>query len=331
MFGRIAVRKLAALLLAVSISPVWAQSGETAFPAKYPRKPVRMVVPLAPGGGSDIVGRILALALAEQWGQSVVVDNRPGAGSIIGTGIAAKAVPDGYTMLVSSSSIAITPALFKNLDFDIVRDFAGVTLIASQPSILAVHPAVAANSVRELIVLIRAHPGKFRYGSAGTGSASHLANELFRAMAGVDLTHIPYKSAGLAATALLAGEVQLMVTNMATALPQVRAGKMKGLGVTGVKRSPQAPDLPTVAEAGLPGYEYTTWYGMLAPAATPKTIVAKVQQDVAKLVHDPRIHERFVAQGLEVHGSAPDEFSAYLKEEIVRWAKVVKVAGIRPE
>src|SRR5262249_14642540 len=321
---------LGCLLVALADS-VQAQSADAAYPSKYPRKPVRMVCPAAPGGGSDIVGRISALARAERWGQSVVVDNRPGAGSTIGTAIAAKAAPDGYTMLVSSSSIAITPALFRNLDFDILKDFAGITLIASQPSILAVHPAVSANSVKELIALIRSQPGRFRYGSAGPGSASHLANELFCNMAGVDVTHIPYRSAGLAATALLSGEVQLMVTNMATALPQVRAGKMKGLGVTSLKRSPQAPELPTVAEAGLPGYEYTTWYGMLAPIATPKAIVLQISHDVAQLIQAPRVQERFSAQGLDVHGTAPVEFSNYLKDEISRWGKVIKSAGVRPE
>lgn len=321
----------AAFLFAASAVLARAQAGDAAYPSKYPRKPVRMVVPLAPGGGSDIVGRIVALALTEQWGQSVVVDNRPGAGSTIGTSIAAKAVPDGYTMLVSSSSIAITPALFRNLDFDIVRDFAGITLIASQPSILATHPSVKVGNVRELVALIKDRPGKFSYGSAGVGSASHLANELFTITAGLDALHVPYKSAGLAATALLSGEVQFMVTNMATALPQVRAGRMKGLGVTSAKRSPQAPDLPTVAEAGVPGYEYTTWYGMLAPAATPKPILAKVHGDVTRVLQAPQLRDRFTAQGLDVHGTAPDAFAAYLKEEITRWDKVVKTAGIKPE
>jgi tripartite-type tricarboxylate transporter receptor subunit TctC len=331
MFRTIVFCEVAALLLAASAGSAWAQAGEAAYPSKYPRKPVRMVVPLAPGGGSDIVGRLVALALTEHWGQSVVVDNRPGAGSTIGTGIAAKAIPDGYTMLVSSSSIAISPALFKKLDFDIVRDFAGITLLASQPSILAVHPSVKAGTVRELVALMKERRGKLTYGSAGVGSASHLANELFTIVARAEAVHVPYKSAGLAATALLSGEVQFMVTNMATALPQVRAGKMKGLGVTSARRSAQAPDLPTIMEAGLPGYEYTTWYGMLAPAATPKAIVAKVHGDVTKLLQAAQLRERFAAQGLDVHGNSPAEFSAYLREEIARWGKVVGAAGIKPE
>ena len=325
------VSVIAALLLAAPASMARAQAGEAFFPSKFPRKPVRMIVPLAPGGGSDIVGRILSVALTDQWGQSVVVDNRPGAGSTIGTAIAAKAAPDGYTLLVSSSSIAITPALFKNLSFDITKDFAGVTLIASQPSILAVHPALPVQSVKALVAMLKAQPGKYGYGSAGPGSASHLANELFRIVAGVDLMHVPYRSAGLATIALLAGEVQLMVTNMATALPQVRSGALRGLAVTGAKRSALAPELPTAAEAGLPGYEYTTWYGMLAPVAVPRFIVNKVHGDVLRLVRTGSVQERFASQGLEVHGSAPEQFTVYLKDEIAKWGKVVVAAGITPE
>ncbi len=296
--------------------------------ADYPAKPVRMIVPLAMGGGSDIVGRIVAVALADHWGQPVVVDNRPGAGSTLGTALAAKATPDGYTVLVSSSSIAISPALYKKLPFDVVRDFVPVTLIASQPSILAVHGAVQARTVRELIALAKANPGKLAYGSAGAGSATHLGSELFKYTAGVDLLHVPYKSAGLATTALLVGEVQLLVTNMASVLPHIKSGRVRALGITSLQRSPLAPEVPTVAESGLPKFEYATWYGMLAPAGTPSAIVTRIQTDIAKVLGPPKVRERLSQQGLDVLATSPGDFARYLAEELTRWQTVVKAAGI---
>lgn len=299
--------------------------------ADYPVRPVRMIVPLAPGGGSDIVGRFVAQALTDRWGQSVVVDNRPGAGSIVGTGIAAKAAGDGYTLLVSSSSIAISPALHRSLPFDVRRDLAPVTLLASQPSLLAVHPAVPAHSVRELIDLARARPGKLAYASAGVGSATHLGSELFRSAAGIDLVHVAYKSAGQAATALLSGEAQILLTNMATALPHARTGRLRALAVTGAARSAQAPTLPTVAESGVPGFEYTTWYGMLVPAGTPAALVTRLQADTASALRLPAMLERLGAQGLDVVASTPAAFGAYLGQELARWERVIKAAGIRAD
>jgi len=299
--------------------------------ADYPTKPVRMIVPLAMGGGSDIVGRIVAVALADHWGQPVVVDNRPGAGSTLGTSIAAKAAPDGYTLLVSSSSMAISPALYKKLPFDVLRDFAPVTLIASQPSILAVHGAVNARTVPELIALAKAQPGMLAYGSAGTGSATHLGSELFKYAAGIDLLHVPYKSAGLATSALLAGEVQLLVTNMASVLPHIKSGRVRALGITSLQRSPIAPDVPTVAESGLPKFEYATWYGMLVPARTPSAIVTRIQTAIAKVLGAPQVRERLSQQGLEVLATSSGEFGRYLAEEVARWQTVVKAAGITVE
>ena len=298
---------------------------------KFPEKPVRMVVPLAPGGGSDIVGRIAAQALSEQWGQPVVVDNRPGAGGTIGNGIVAKSDPDGYTVLVSSSTMAIGPALYKNLSSDILRDFAAVTLIVEQPSIIAVNTKVPAKSLTELVALFKTQPGKYAFGSAGNGTASHLANELFRLSAKVDTLHVPYKSAGLASTGLLSGEIQFMVTNMATALPLVRAGRLNGVAVTSAKRVPAAADLPTAGEAGLPGFEYTTWYGMLAPAGTPKPVIARLYGDLSALLRQPRLQERFSAQGFEVRVTAPQDFSKYLAREVTRWQQVVNAAGIQKQ
>jgi len=297
-------------------------------PVAYPTKPVRMVVPLAPGGGSDIVGRILAQALSDRWGKSVVVDNRPGAGSAVGTSIAAKAAPDGYTTLVSSSSMAISPALYKNLDFDVSRDFAGVTLIASQPSMLVVHPSVKAATVKDLLALAKASPGKLPYASAGIGSATHLGTELLLYASKVEMLHVPYKSAGLATSALVSGETLVLLTNMASVLPHVASGRLTALGISSAKRSALAPAVPTLSESGLPGFEYATWYGMLMPARTPKDIVGYVQKSAAEVLKSAPIAQRFTKQGLQIYASSPAEFESYLKSEIDKWAKVVRAANI---
>ena len=308
-----------------------AQGTPVAVAQDYPRKSVRMIVPLAPGGGSDIVGRIVALELGALWGQSVVVDNRPGAGSVVGTAIAVKSPADGYTLLVSSSSLAISPALYKNLDFDVQRDLAAVTLLASQPSILAVQASVPATSVKELIALAKAQPGTLKYGSAGTGSATHLGSELLKYAAGIDLLHIPYRSAGQATASLLAGETQILLTNMASVLPHAKSGRIRVLGISSLKRSSLAPDVPTIAEAGLAGFEYATWYGMLVPAGTPKPLVNRLNTDAARVIKTQQGRERLAAQGLEVYGSSPDEFRKYLGAEIQKWNKVIRAAGVRVE
>ncbi len=304
-----------------------AQSAEPAFPAK----PVRVVVPLATGGGSDIVARIAAQALTDAWGQTLVIDNRPGAGGTIGTSIVANAPADGYTALVSSSTMAIGPALYKNIGYDILRDFTPVTLIADQPSIIAVNPKIPAKTLPELIALFKKEPGKYAFGSAGNGTASHLANELFKMSAKVDTLHVPYKSAGLATNGLLSGEIQFMVTNMATALPQVRAGRLVGVAVTSTKRVEAAPAMPTASEAGVPGFSYTTWYGMLVPAGTAAAVVTRMQSDLARQAGDPRVAQRFSSQGLTVHASSPQEFGKYLNAEVSRWQQVVNAAGIQKQ
>lgn len=318
-----------ALILSLPATPVLAQGTARAAISDYPAKPVRMIVPLAPGGGSDIVGRIVAQALTGMWGQTVVVDNRPGAGSTVGTAIAARSQGDGHTLLVSSSSFAISPALYRNLTYDVRRDFTAVTLIASQPSVLAVHPSVPVASVSELIALAKSRPGTLSFASAGPGSATHLGTELFNHSAGIDLQHVPYRSAGLAATALLSGETQVLLTNMASMLPHVRSGRVKALGVSSTRRSPLAPELPTIAEAGVPGFEYATWYGMLVPAGTPRPIIERIQGDTAKAIHAPQVRERFSGQGLEVYGNAPAEFQAYLGAELVKWDRLVRAAAVR--
>ena len=319
---------LATLLIA---NAVLARDGARNGISAYPAKPVRMIVPLAPGGGSDIVGRIVAQALDEHWGQPVVVDNRPGAGSTVGTAIAARAPADGYTLLVSSSSMAISPALYKNLSFDIKRDFDEVTLIASQPSILAVHPSVPVSSVRELIALAKSQPGKLSFASAGAGSATHLGTELLQHAAGISMLHVPYKSAGLATSALLSGEVQVLLTNMASTLPYVKSGKIKALGVSSLQRSPLAPALPTIAEAGVPGFEYATWYGMLVPDGTPKPLIARIQADTAKVISNAQVRERFAKLGLTAYGTSPADFQAYLGTEIAKWDRLVRIAKVQTQ
>jgi tripartite-type tricarboxylate transporter receptor subunit TctC len=316
------------LIVAVTLA---AAAGGVAAAATFPARPVRMIVPLAPGGGSDIVARIAAAALGDAWGQSIVVDNRPGAGSVVGTALAAKALPDGHTLLVSSSSLAISPALYKELPYDLRRDFAPVTLLASQPSALAVHVSVPAASARELIALAKAQPGRLAYGSAGPGSATHLGSELFRIAGGIELLHLPYKSAGLATNALLSGEAQVLLTNMASVLPHIKGGRLRVLGVTSLKRSPLAPDVPTVAESGLPKFEYLTWYGMVVPAGTPRPVVDVIARDTSRALRAPAFFDRFTQQGLDLLVTSPADFGRFLDAELQRWDAVVRKAGIKAE
>jgi tripartite-type tricarboxylate transporter receptor subunit TctC len=323
------VRFVVALLLVAAAPAAWAQGKAANGAAEFPGKPVRVIVPLAPGGGSDIVARIVAERLTHLWNQSAVVDNRPGAGSTIGTAIAARATPDGYSLLVTSSSLVIGPALYPNLWYDVVKDFDAISMLASQPSIIAVNPSVRANTLKELIAMMQAEPGKLAFGSAGQGTASHLANEQFLIGAGVKATHVPYKSAGLAATALLGGEIQFMVTNMATAVPLVRSGKLRGLAVTSTRRVSSVPELPTASEAGLPRYDYTTWYGILAPAGVPKPLLARLHRDVTTVLQSREIRERFGAQGLDANPGSSGEFTAFVKSELAKWRGVVRTAGLK--
>ena len=290
-----------------------------------------MVIPLAPGGGSDIVGRIVAQGLSDHWGKTVVVDNRPGAGSIVGTAIVAKTPGDGYTLLVSSSSFAISPALYKNSGFDARKDFTGITMLASQPSLLAVNAGVPAKSLAELLALAKAKPGALSYGSAGIGSATPLGSELFLHTAKLKMQHIPYKSAGLATTAVLSGEVQLLMTNAASLLPHIAAGKIRALGVSARERTAQAPDVPTLSEAGLPGFEYTTWYGAWVPSATPKPVVAKLHEALISGLKLPAVDGRLTKQGLQTYRMPQAEFVKYVDVEMTRWKTVIESAGIKAE
>jgi tripartite-type tricarboxylate transporter receptor subunit TctC len=298
----------------------------------YPAKPIRMIVAYPPGGGTDIVGRMLAQKLGESLGQSVVVENRGGASGNIGTELAARAAPDGYTILMGNvAPNAINVSLFKDMAFDPVADFAPVSLVASTPNILVVHPSTPARTVKEVIALAKAKPGTLNFASAGVGSSSHLAGELFRILARADIVHVPYKGAGPAMVDVLSGQVQLYFATMPAAMPHVKPGKLAPVAVTSARRSHALPDLPTVAESGVPGYEASTWYGVLAPARTPSAVVARLHGDIVKILGDAALHARLADQGFDPVGSSPEEFGAYIKSEILKWGKVIRDAGIRPE
>ena len=297
----------------------------------YPSKPIRIVVPQSAGGSTDLTARLVAQKLADALGQPVVVDNRPGAGSIIGTDIVAKAAPDGYTLLVVASSITINPSLHKKLPFDPVRDLAPITQLSAFPNMLTVHPALPVKTVRELIALAQAKPGQINYGSSGTGTGTHLSAELFKSMTGVDMVHVPYKGGGPAVTALLGGQVQLNFATIPSVLPHVRAGKLRAVAVTTIKRSPAVPEVPTIAESGVPGYDHGPWNGMLAPAKTPRTVIARLSAEVARIVHLPEAKAVLVHEGAEPVGNTPEEFAAIIRAETAKWEKVIRAAGIKAD
>jgi len=305
--------------------------GESVFAQSYPARPIRMIVAYPPGGGTDIVGRMMGQKLGENLGQTVVVDNRGGATGNIGTEIAAHATADGYTLLMGNvAPNAINVSLFKKLPFDPVKDFAPVSLVAVTPNILVVQPSSPVKTVKDLIALAKSKPGTLNFPSAGVGSSSHLAGEMLKSIAGIDMVHVPYKGGGPALVALLSGQVQLMFATLPAAMPHVKSGKLRPVAVTTSHRSQALPELPTIAESGVPGYEAATWYGLLAPAGTPKAIVDRLHAEIVKiLATDTR--QRLAAQGFEPAGTTPAEFAGYIKSEIVKWGKVIKAAGIRPE
>ena len=302
-----------------------------AFAAAYPDKPVRMVVPFPPGGGTDVVARAIALKLTEQWGQSVVVDNRPGAASMVGTEMLARAVPDGYTLGFVSMSHTINPSIHKKLPFDPIADFSPVALAATAPNVLVVNPGVGAKSVAELVQIAKSRPGKLNFPSSGNGGVSHLSMEMFRYAAGIDIVHVPYRGAGPALTALLANETQLMMATTPVALPQMKAGRLIALATTGLKRSSLAPEIPTVAEAGYPGFEADTWYGMLAPAKVPPALVNQANAAVTKMLTQADFKERLAHEGAQPAGGTPAQFAAHIKSEIEKWAKIVRMARVKIE
>ena len=294
----------------------------------YPTRPIRLVVPFPPGGAVDILSRTTAPKLGETLGQQVVVDNRPGAGGNIAADIVAKAQPDGYTLLMGYVGHPINATLYSKLSYDVVKDFAPVTLTASTTLILVSHPSFAAKSIRELIALAKSKPGQINFASPGSGTPQHLGGELFKRMAGVDMVHVPYKGAGPILADLLGGQILLGYISLPAALPHLKTGKLRPLGVTSSKRSAIAPDVPAIAES-LPGYEVDNWYGLFAPAGTPKGVVSKLNRDVTKVLQVPEVKERLDNQGIEPLSSTPEQFAAYIKSETVKWAKVIKDSGAR--
>jgi tripartite-type tricarboxylate transporter receptor subunit TctC len=300
-----------------------------AYAQNYPTKSIRIIAPFAPGGGTDFIARVAAQKLTEGLGQQVIVDNRPGAGGTIGAELVAKAAPDGYTVLVTSISHTINPSVTPNLPFDTQRDFAPVMLIADAPNILVVHPSVPVTSLQDVIDFARRRPGQLNYASSGIGTSTHLCGELFKAMTGVDLVHVPYKGGGPAVADLLGGQVQLMFATLPTVLEHVRAGRLRALGVTGGQRFAGAPEFATIAEAGLPGFEVSGWSGLFAPARTPRAAIDRLAAESAKILADPRLKERFLAQGAEPAVKMPDEFAAFVDAEMRKWKKLVETSGMR--
>ena len=297
----------------------------------YPSRPIRMIIPNPPGGSLDIVARLVGPKITEITGQSVIIDNRPGADTIIGTEIVARAPADGYTVLLNTLPFVVNPAMSSKLPFDVVRDFAPVSLIVSVPFVLVVNNSVPARSVKEFIALAKAQPGKLTYSSAGSGSNLHVAAELFKNMTGTDMLHVQYKGGGPALLAVLSGEVDLSYLNVAAVVPHVKAGKLRALGMTSTQRSAALPELATIAESGVPGYEFTSWVGALVPAATPAQTVAELNALITKSVRAPDLSKRFAEQGAEIIAGSPAQFAAHIKAELARWAKVVKESGMKAD
>ncbi len=321
------MRLLLTLLLILAVAQT-----ETLAQDSYPNRPIHIIVPTAPGGPSDIGARLIAQELTKRWGRQVVVDTRPGAGSIIGTEIVARAPPDGYTLLLTPSTLAINPATYKNMPYDAVRDFAPITQTHFVPNLILLHPSVPAKSVKELIALAKARPGEILYASSGHGTNPHLVIEMFASMAQIRLLHIPYKGTLPGLIETLAGRVAMIATSsMSLVVPHVRTGKLRALGITSATRSRAIPDIPTIAEAGVPGYEAVQWSGMLAPAATPQELITRLHKEVTAILRMPGVRDRLAADSAEIVAGSPEQFAEFLRAEMVKWANVVKAAGIKAE
>ena len=290
----------------------------------YPQRPIRFIVPFSPGGATEVLARALSDKLAEALGASVIIDTRPGAGSTIGVGVVAKADPDGYTLLFTSASYAFVPSIYKDLPYDAVRDFKPITMIGSVPNLLVVHPSMPVTNLKQLLALARARPGDIFYASAGRGSNLHLTTELFLYMARVNMLHVPYKGGGPAMIALISGEVHVMLPGMQSALPFVRSGMMRALAVSTRKRAPALPDLPTIDESGVPGYDKAIWIGLFAPAAVPEPIISYVYNAVARVLKDPEVVRRLASEGAVAVSTPPAEFNAFVRAEIATWAKLIR-------
>ena len=308
-----------------AVPPANAQS------AAYPTKPIRLLVGFPPGGGADVAARVLGSRMSESLGQQIIVDNRPGAGSAIASEIAAKATPDGYTLVSIGSSHAVNAALYPKLPYKPAADFSAIVLVATAPVAITAHPAVPAKTLKELMALARARPGQLNYGSAGVNGINHLAAELLKRTAGFDIALVPYKGVAQALPAVMAGEVQLMFASLPGSIVQIRAGRIRAIAVTSAKRSNAAPDIPTVAESGVPGYEASSWFAFLAPAGTPKSIVARLNAEALKTLQTAEVRDALIRQGMDPTGSTPGEADAYLRAEIAKWTRVVKEAGIRAQ
>jgi tripartite-type tricarboxylate transporter receptor subunit TctC len=308
------------LLAGLAMGPTAAQN--------YPVKPVRIIVPFAPGGSNDILARVIGQKLTETWGQQVIVENRPGGGTVIGTDVVAKSAPDGYTLLMVSPSHSTNPTLVRKLPYDTFHDLAMVILCAHSSNVLLAHPSLPARSVKELIALARAHPDEITFGSGGNGTSTHLSGELLSQRAGVKMVHVPYKGASPAGLALLSGQVTWIFGNAIPSVPHIRSGRLRALAVTGARRNPVLPDVPTVADT-LPGFEVYTWYGVAAQGATPRDLVARLNRDIGRVLEAGDLRKRLEAEGVEIKGGTPEEFNAFLRAEIDKWAKVIKAAGIR--
>ncbi len=319
----------AAVLAALAVSPHALAQRDPA--PGYPAKPIRLIVPFAPGGGIDITARSIALKLTEAWGQTVVADNRAGANGTIGVDIATKSLPDGYTLTMISSSHSVNVSLYSKLPYDLINDLAPITQATTQPYALVVHPSVAAKSVKELIALAKARPGTLNYGSSGTGGLSHLSGALLATLAGLNITHIPYKGGAPAMTDVIAGQIQMLFSTILQSHAHIKAGRLRALAVTTAKRSAGAPELPTMQEAGVPGYEVVGWYGVLAPAKTPQPILAKLNREIVRILQTQEMKERLSADGSEPVGNSQEQFAAHIKSEIAKWRKVVKEVGIRAD
>ena len=309
----------------------FAQSASTSSGQAYPARPVRVILGFAPGGATDIVARLFAQKVGESLGRPFVVENRPGGGAVTATLLVRNAAPDGHTLLAVSGTYTITPAISRSLPYDSIKDLAPISLVNQSPFLVVVHPALPVRTMRDLLALAKAQPGKLDYGSAGLGSNVHLAVELMNSMAGIRMTHVPYKGTGQALIDLMAGQVQLTIANILSGLPYAKSGRMRGLAVTSTQRVKASPEIPTVGESGVPGYEVASWNGWLAPAATPPEIIAKLNAELVKAAKAPDMGERMAADGGEALGTTPEQFRQHLIDEIARWRIVVQVAGIRME
>jgi tripartite-type tricarboxylate transporter receptor subunit TctC len=322
--------KLGIAVLAVVASVLFTTAA--AFAQAYPTKPVRIIVPFPPGGGNDVIARIIGQKLTERWGQQVIIDNRAGANGIVGLQLLMQSPPDGYTLAVAAAGpIAVNPSLYEKLPYDSVRDFAPITNMTNFPLLLVIHPSMPVKNVRELIALAKAQPGKINYASPGSGNSGHLAGELFNNLAVTKIVHIPYKGNGPAITGLLSGQAQLLFSSIPSVLPFVEAKKLNAIAVGSAKRIPSLPAIPTIAESGLPKYEAYSWVGIVAPAKTPRDIVAKVNHDIVDILKVKQVGEQLVQQGALPVGDSPDEFAAYIKTEIQKWGAIVKSANIKAD